>query len=76
MKAISRNLNILDYATSLLVRKKFKNIAVLMVFSAVIFLLSSLQLTATALRSVAGDIVTTVPDITVQQMSAGRQVPL
>lgn len=76
MKAISRNLNILDYAASLLVRKKFKNIAVLMVFSAVIFLLSSLQLTATALRSVAADILTTVPDITVQQMSAGRQVPL
>ena len=76
MKAISRNLNILDYAASLLIRKKYKNITVLMVFSAVIFLLSSLQLTATALRSVADDILTTVPDITVQQMSAGRQVAL
>ena len=76
MKAISKNLNILDYAASLLVRKKYKNMAVLLVFSAVIFLLASLQLTATALRTVADDILTTVPDITVQQMSAGRQVPL
>lgn len=76
MRAVSRNLNILDYAASLLVRKKYKNGGVLLVFAAVIFLLSSLQLTATALRSVADEILTTVPDITVQQMSAGRQVAL
>lgn len=73
---LNRSLNILDYALSMLLRRKMKNTAVLLVFSLVIFLLASFQLIASALRTSADVMLTTVPDITVQMMSAGRQVPL
>lgn len=76
MRYISRSLNILDYAISLLLRQRLKNFSILFVFSAVIFLLSSFQLATSALRKSAEILLTAVPDVTVQMMSAGRQVPL
>ncbi|MEE4241766.1 MAG: FtsX-like permease family protein [Desulfopila sp.] len=75
MRVISKSLNILDYALSLLVRQKLKNLGVFIVFTAVIFLLASFQLFSTALKESAARILTTVPHITVQKMSAGRQIP-
>ena len=75
MNIISKNLNILDYSLSLLARKRFKNIAILVVYSTVIFLLASFQLVSSALKESATRILKTVPDITVQKMSGGRQVP-
>ncbi len=75
MNAFSKSLNILDYALSLLIRRKLKNLGVMMVFMAVIFLLASFQLVTSALKDSASTILTTVPHITVQKMSAGRQVP-
>ncbi len=76
MHVISRSLNILDYAISLLMRQRLKNFSILFVFTAVIFLLASFQLATSALRNSASILLKTVPDITVQMMSAGRQVPL
>lgn len=76
MITISKYLNILDYAISLLLRRRFKNGGILIIFSAVIFLLASFQLVTSALKDSADRILTTVPHITIQQMSAGRQVPL
>ncbi len=76
MRIIGRSLNILDYAVSLLLRQRLKNFSIIFVFSAVIFLLSSFQLATSALRKSAEILLTAVPDITVQKMSAGRQVPL
>ena len=76
MKSLTRSLNILDYATSLLLRHRFKNFGILLVFAVVIFLLTSMQLVNSALRKSADTVLTTVPDITVQQMSGGRQVPI
>ncbi len=76
MRIIGRSLNILDYAISLLLRQRLKNFSIIFVFSAVIFLLASFQLTTSALRNSAEILLTAVPDITVQMMSAGRQVPL
>ncbi len=76
MKSVTRSLNILDYGVSLLLRHKLKNFGILLVFAAVIFLLASLQLVNSALRESADTLLTTVPDITVQQMSGGRQIPL
>ncbi|MBU1568377.1 MAG: FtsX-like permease family protein [Proteobacteria bacterium] len=75
---IGRLLNILDYALSSLRRKLLKNFGVFTVFSVVIFLFSSFQLTSRALTEIARQTLTTAPDITVQQMSAGRQssIPL
>ncbi len=76
MQSLTRNLNILDYSSSLLLRHKFKSFGILLVFALVIFLLASLQLINSALRRSADLLLTEVPDITVQQMSAGRQVSL
>lgn len=76
MNVISKYLNIFDYAISLLLRRRLKNSGIIIIFSAVIFLLASFQLVTSALKDSAGKILTTVPHITVQQMSAGRQVAL
>lgn len=76
MVIVSKNLNILDYAISLLLRNRLKNCGIFIVFSAVIFLLSSFQLVTSALNEIADRVLTTVPDITVQQMTAGRQTGL
>ncbi len=73
---IQKQLNTLDYAISSLVRRKLKNCGVFLVFAAVIFLLASFQLVIGALNQSAEDILTSVPDITVQQLEAGRQVPI
>ncbi len=73
---VQKQLNILDYALSSLVRRKLKNGGIFLVFAAVIFLLASFQLVTGALTQSADNILTSVPDITVQQMEAGRQVPI
>ncbi len=76
MKTLSsgRLLNILDYALSSLHRKWAKNLTVLLAFTLVIFFFSSLQLMNRSLSELSLRIFSTAPDITLQQMSAGRQV--
>ena len=76
MNSLGRLLNILDYALYSLKRKFFKNVSVFTIFTLVIFLFGSFQLVSKALTEAAETILATAPDITVQQMSAGRQVSL
>ncbi len=71
-----RLLNILDYALSSLRRKCLKNVVVFTVFTVVILLFSSFQLLSRALTEIAGQALETAPDITIQQMSAGRQTAI
>ncbi len=71
---VGRLLNILDYALYSLRRKSLKNVSVFIIFTLVIFFFSSFQLVSRALTEAAQTILATAPDITVQQMSAGRQV--
>lgn len=73
---LGRLLNILDYALYSLRRKFFKNASVLIIFILVIFLFASFQLVSRALTEAAQKILATAPDITVQQLSAGRQVEI
>lgn len=73
---LGRLLNILDYALSSLRRKRLKNVVVFAVFTVVILLFSSFQLISRALTEIAGQALNTAPDITVQQMSAGRQTAI
>ncbi len=73
---LGRLLNILDYALSSLCRKSLKNVSVFIIFTLVIFLFASFQLVSRALTEAAETILATTPDITVQQMSAGRQVAI
>jgi ABC-type lipoprotein release transport system permease subunit len=74
--SLGRLLNILDYALSSLQRKMLKNSGVFAIFALVIFLFASFLLVSRALTDAAQTILATAPDITVQQMSAGRQVSI
>ncbi|GAB6192862.1 ABC transporter permease [Desulfocastanea catecholica] len=76
INAPGRLLNILDYALYGLRRKLLKNVSVFCLFTLVIFFLSSFLLVSKALTEAAQKILATAPDITVQQMSAGRQVSI
>jgi ABC-type lipoprotein release transport system permease subunit len=70
---IEKQINIIDYSLSSIWRRKLKNISVLLVFSAVIFLLASFQMVTRALTEAAADSLAAAPEITLQRMSAGRQ---
>jgi len=74
--ALNRQLNIADYALGSLRRRLGKNLGVIAVFAFVIFLVASFSLLTTSLERSAERLLETVPDITVQQMSAGRQISL
>jgi len=76
MRFFGRLQNILDYAIGGLRRKVLKNCTVFLVFSVVVFLFASFQLINRALTELAGDILDGAPDITVQQLAAGRQVSI
>ena len=71
--SINRQRNILDYALGSLWRNRFKNTAVFLVFSLVIFFVASFRLITSSLDNAAEQLLTAVPDITVQKMTAGRQ---
>jgi ABC-type lipoprotein release transport system permease subunit len=78
MKAsyLQKHLNILDYALSSLLRRRMKNLGILVIFSVVIFLIGSFQLITSSLSNISREILTVAPDITIQKMLAGRQVPI
>lgn len=73
LPVIEKQLNLLDYALFSLWRRKLKNSTVMLVFSAVIFLVASFQMVTAALVQTASDVLSYSPEITVQRMSAGRQ---
>ena len=75
---IEKQINILDYSLSSIWRRKLKNVSVMLVFSAVIFLLASFQMVTQALTGAAADSLAAAPEITLQRISAGRQeaIPL
>lgn len=74
ISSLGRFLNIVDYALFSLKRKRGKNISVFIIFSLVVFLFSSFQLTSKGLTEAVERLLVSAPDITVQKMSAGRQV--
>ncbi len=73
MSAVAKQLNLLDYALSSLARHRGKNIAIVVVFGTVIFLLASFHLLTNALTSFARQLLVTAPEITIQRLVAGRQ---
>jgi ABC-type lipoprotein release transport system permease subunit len=77
-KGLEKQINILDFSLSSLWRRKLKNIGIMLVFSAVIFLLASFQMLTGALSDAASNVLGNAPEITIQRMSAGRQeaIPL
>lgn len=71
-----KQLNLLDYALASLRRRKLKNLGIMVVFAAVIFLVASFQFLTASLTATAQQILTEAPEIVVQKMSAGRQEAL
>jgi len=71
--SFDKQLNIIDYSLSSIWRRRFKSLGVMVVFSGVIFLLASFQMTTKALTTVAGESLASAPEITIQKMRAGRQ---
>lgn len=71
-----KQLNLLDYALSSLRRRKLKNLGIMVVFAAVIFLVASFQFLTASLTATAQQMLTEAPEIVVQKMSAGRQEAL
>ena len=73
-RSVQQQLNIVDYGLHSLWQKKGRNLVVFLIFSSVIFLMASFQFMSASLTRTAELMLETVPDITVQQLSAGRQV--
>ncbi len=73
MSAINRQRYILDLALSSMARRKGKNIALVIVYTFVLFLLASVLFAVESLKKEAALILRDSPEITVQRLVAGRQ---
>ncbi len=73
MRAIEKQRNILDFTLSSLGRRKGKNIALVVVYAFVIFLLASVLFFTHSLKKEAALILQGAPEMTVQRLVAGRQ---
>jgi hypothetical protein len=73
MGAIEKQRHILDFTLSSLGRRKGKNIALIAVYTFVIFQLASVLFLADALKREATLILQDTPEMTVQRLVAGRQ---
>ncbi|MBA3005122.1 MAG: FtsX-like permease family protein [Proteobacteria bacterium] len=73
MGAIEKQRNILDFTLSSLGRRKGKNIALVVVYTFVIFLLASVLFFTHSLKKEAFLILQDAPEMTVQRLLAGRQ---
>lgn len=69
---IERQRNILDYTLSSLVRRKFKNGALILVYTLVVFVLASVMLLTFAIRREAATLLAEAPEMIVQRLVAGR----
>jgi ABC-type lipoprotein release transport system permease subunit len=68
--------NILDFALSSLLRRKGRNLALICVYTLVVFVLASLIFFVQALKREARELLALAPDMVVQRMVAGRHDPM
>jgi len=73
---MNRYLNLLDFTIHSLVRRKGKNLFLVLLFSFLVFLFASVLLLTSAIKNEARKGVDGLPDITIQKLIAGRQVPI
>ncbi|WP_419769239.1 MAG: ABC transporter permease [Candidatus Marinarcus sp.] len=66
------NLYLLEFALSALLRQKAKNIFILLIFTSLIFLLSSVFFISKSIQTELNTTVNALPDITIQKLKAGR----
>lgn len=67
-----RHIKILEYALSSLVRRKYKNLAILLVYTFTVMILASILFLTHALKQEASFLLLDAPDLVVQKMAAGR----
>ena len=78
MRWLEKQRNIIDFTLSSLLRRKTKNIALMLVYTLVVFVMASVIFFADAIKKEASIILRDSPEIIVQRLVAGRQelVPL
>ncbi len=69
---IRRQRYLMDFTLASLLRRKGKNLGLLLVYSMIVFLLASVMLFTSSLRKEAGIILQNSPEIILQRMQAGR----
>jgi ABC-type lipoprotein release transport system permease subunit len=72
MNDLRRQLYLLDFTLSSLFRRKGKNLALLAVFAAIVFMLASALLYSHALRREAAILLKDAPELVIQKMVGGR----
>ena len=72
LRSIEKQRNIIDFTLSSLWRRKGKNLALLLVYTLVVFSLGSVMFFTQALKNEAAIILQGTPEIIVQRMMAGR----
>lgn len=68
----NRHSNILDFSLSSLLRRKTKNLSLLVVYTLIVFVIASLIFFVQALKREAAQLLKEAPDMVVQRMIAGR----
>lgn len=69
---MERHRNILDFTISSLLRRKAKNLALIVVYTFVVFLVASVVFLVSAIRREAALVLAEAPEIMVQRLVAGR----
>jgi ABC-type lipoprotein release transport system permease subunit len=72
-RSLERHRNIADFALSSLLRRKGKNISLLLVYTLIVFIIASVLFFIHALKHEAALLLKDAPDIVVQRLVAGRQ---
>ena len=73
---IERQKNVLDFTLSSLLRRKGKNLALLSVYTFLVFLMASVILASSAIKREASTVLREAPEMVVQRTVAGRQDPI
>ena len=73
---IERQKNVFDFTLSSLLRRKGKNLALLFVYTLLVFLMASVMLATSAIRREASIVLREAPEMVVQRTVAGRQDPI
>lgn len=73
---IRRQLNILDYALVSMMRRRLKNVSLVLFYSLLVFLAASVMFYSRAMEREAKQILADGPDLVVQRMVAGRNDPV
>ena len=72
MRIIEKQKNIIDFTLSSLIRKKGKNIALIVVYTLVVFMLASVVFFTRSIKTEASILLKNAPEILVQRLLAGR----